>query len=70
MAAVEFVEFDSLEALEIFCKSKSLRTRKRNGFAVIADVLDEKNILWGYVSNNSSNYKCKNPNTKYVLVWE
>lgn len=70
MAAMEFIEFESLEELKKYCAQKNLHLRGKDGYAIIADVLDNNNVHWGYVSKEPKSYKCKNPNTKYVLVWE
>lgn len=68
MAALSFIEFNNLEELEEFCKKNSYILTKHD--LLYAEVRDQNNILWGYVSNNPLNYTCKNPNTKYILVWE
>lgn len=62
------IEFASLEDLEKYCRENSYVLTKHN--LLYAEIRDKNNVLWGYVSDNPKNYKCKNPNTKYVLVWE
>ena len=68
MAGLSFIEFNDLKALEAFCKGNLYILAKHK--LLYAEVRDKKNILWGYISDNPSQYTCKNPSTKYVLVWE
>ncbi len=70
MALVEFIEFTTLEELKKYCSINGLILRSKNGFSVIAEILDRKNVLWGSVSNRPEDYKCTKPDTKYVLIWE
>ena len=62
------IEFNSLETLEKYCKENSYVLVKHQ--LLFAEVRDKNNVLWGYVSDNPSQYRCKNLDTKYVLVWE
>lgn len=70
MASIEFIEFESLEKVKEYCTKHELILKEKSGFAIIADIVDKKNIFWGCVSKRPKDYKCKNSDTKYVLVWE
>ena len=70
MVGMSFLEFNCLEDIQMFCNKNSYKIITNDGVSIIANVYNKNNALVGYISNSSKDFRCKNKETKYVLVWE